>query len=184
MTESAAISTAEPQYSRSSHRFKIWGGIAIIFISGIIVGVIGVKLMVRAYIEQLTAQGPSAITDLLTGLIDDELSLSEAQSAKVWEVINRTQGKMYVVRRSIRVPMRQAAREAMTEIDAELSPEQKEKFKPAFGLVEQNFQRTDAYWEKQGFAPGESQAATEAQVPTTPDTPVETDTSSGIGAPQ
>ena len=73
--------------SRSRHGCGIWIGVALIFVFGIVTGVLGSVFYVHHRVGRLHSRGPRAFEHVALELLDWRLDLDEAQEARIGEIL-------------------------------------------------------------------------------------------------
>ncbi len=108
-------------------KWKIWLIIAIVFISGLIVGSAGTGFYMRQRVGGILHRGPGAVKEMVMKKLTAELGLTTDQQADVEQIVEGTQYKLMQLRAQYRPQLEAIVSAGITDMKAKLSPEQQKK---------------------------------------------------------
>ena len=79
-------------------RWMIWLGIAVLFLSGAAIGVMGTVMYVHHHIRSIISEGPEAFNRMIMLHLDHELDLTDEQEEAVFGVITETHRRLMPAR--------------------------------------------------------------------------------------
>ena len=106
---------------------KLWGGLVVLFIAGVLTGIAGTTLYYQNEQEHRWERGPTAKHERIMKRLTHELALTPAQQADIEPIINRIHVEILQLRFSHQPEVEQALTQGMTEIKNTLSGEQQAK---------------------------------------------------------
>ena len=121
-----ATSTASPSNARRTAILLV----AVAFIAGALIGFAAGRIYLIHHGGPLRDRGAEFVRDRMLKHLDRELSLTPEQHAKVAQIMDRHHQRMDEIVAGVRPQIRQEIDAASREIDAVLTPEQKQKFVP------------------------------------------------------
>jgi len=108
-------------------RWKIWVGLLVLFLSGVLIGSVGTRMYVRHKISGMFAKERPVIRDLFFRRLTRELVLSEEQRQEIERIASRAAEEFHTLRREHRGEAEAILDQAVTEMRKYLSPEQQEQ---------------------------------------------------------
>ena len=99
----------------------------LVFLSGVAVGVVATRLVVRNMVRQ-TIANPNLVRDRIEHDLAVRLDLSSEQRAKVRAVLERSHEEMRQLRMEVQPRFADITKRAETEIRETLTPEQRAEF--------------------------------------------------------
>ena len=108
-------------------RRKLWFGLMILFLAGIVTGVAGTTLYLRYEHDHQSEQGPAARQERLMKKLIHELSLDQGQEAAIKPIVDRTHKNLLRLRFHHQPEVERILMEGMADMKTSLSPEQQTK---------------------------------------------------------
>jgi len=108
-------------------KWKIWVGLLVLFVSGVLIGTIGTRMYVRHKISGMFAKERPVIRDLFFRRLTREIDLSEEQRQEIEKIASSAAEKFHALRRQHRGEAEAILDQAVTEMRKYLSPEQQEQ---------------------------------------------------------
>ncbi len=127
--------------------FKLLLLLALVFVAGAAVGVVGTRSLVRRQV-QLAIARPERVQLLVERRLTRQLLLDDSQQAKLHAILNDAHGQLDVLRSQYTPQMVAILRQANQQINAILTPEQEKRF-------EEIKQRNHPLW--RALQPGRAQ---------------------------
>jgi len=109
-------------------RFKLWAGLILVFILGVLAGSLGTGMYYKNRTERLTRYGYSARSHVLLKRLSDELNLTDAQKKEIGIIVDQFHTKLSHIKRSVRPDIRKLRDESFLAIRDCLTDDQKKKF--------------------------------------------------------
>lgn len=107
-------------------RVKMWMALAIVFVSGVVIGFFGGQAYVSWRVAVMMHRGPAALQEFMLKRIQQRLHLREDQMPAIEEVIRRTVQDMDELRRQQGATIWGRMEKALSEIRPALTPEQQQ----------------------------------------------------------
>lgn len=124
--------------------FKSWLLLALIFLAGIVVGVVGTRVVVRHIVREAILH-PEKVQALMERNLTRRLRLDDGQQAKLHGILSEAHAAMKDLRREYQPQVFEVISNADGQITAILTPEQQAKFEklqadklPFLRALEQN----------------------------------------------
>lgn len=108
-------------------KWKIWVGLLVLFLSGVLIGSVGTRMYVRHKISGMFAKERPVIRDLFFRRLTRELDLSKEQRREIEQIANRASEKFHTLRGQHRGEAEAILDQAVSEMRKYLSPEQQEQ---------------------------------------------------------
>jgi hypothetical protein len=108
-------------------KWKIWVGLLVLFVSGVLIGTVGTRMYVRHKISHMYAKERPVIRDLFFRRLTRQLDLSEEQRQEIERIASRAAEEFHALRRQHRGEAEAILDEAVKEMRKYLSPEQQEQ---------------------------------------------------------
>ena len=124
---------------------KLWGGLAVLFLAGALMGVAGATLYHQNEQEQRWERGPAAKHERIIKRLTQELSLTPAQQADIEPMVRRAHVEILQLRFSHQPEVEQALTQGMAEIKTKLSAEQQTKLDELYAKLQRRWQVSRDY---------------------------------------
>lgn len=108
-------------------KWKIWAGLLVLFVSGVLIGSVGTRIYVRHKISGIVARERPVIRDLFLRRLTRELDLTKEQRLEVEGIANRTAEKFHELQKQHRGEVEGILDQAVSDMKEQLSPEQQER---------------------------------------------------------
>jgi hypothetical protein len=109
-------------------KWKIWVGLLVLFVSGLLIGSVGTRMYVRHQISGIFARERPAIRNLFLRRLTRELDLTNDQRQEIEKIANSTAEKFYELHSKHRSEVEALLDQSAVEIKKHLSPAQQEQF--------------------------------------------------------
>jgi hypothetical protein len=127
-------------------KWKIWVGLLVLFLSGVLIGSVGTRMYVRHKISGMFAKERPVIRDLFFRRLTRELDLSKEQRQEIEQIASRAAEKFHTLRGQHRGEAETILDQAVSEMRKYLSPEQQEQ-------LERIRKRTKTWRKRRGHRP-------------------------------
>jgi len=107
--------------------FKLLSLVALVFLAGVVVGVVGTRIAVRHFVGEAIAH-PETVPPRIERLLAFRLRLDSGQRVKLHEIMSDTHGQLKELRQEYRPRAVLILSNANGEITALLTPEQLARF--------------------------------------------------------
>lgn len=107
--------------------FKLFLLVALVFVAGVVVGVVGTRAVVRRVVAQAIAH-PDRVQTVIERRLTRQLRLDADQQTKLRGILTDAHGQMDDVRRQFRPQVVLIVSNANSQITAMLTPEQQARF--------------------------------------------------------
>lgn len=131
--------------SKPLQKWKLWSGLAALFLSGVLIGALTTGLYARHRVEHSLHQGASGVRQMVVKKLVGELKLTEGQKESLEKIVCRTQAELHRLRQTHRPEFEGVVDRSVAEMKRELSPDQQARLDV---LVE----RAKSRWENHGKA--------------------------------
>lgn len=108
-------------------RLKLWSGIILIFVTGVLIGSLVTGSLVKHRIVKFRERGPEARKTFLLNKLARELNLTEKQRIKIEQIMDQTHEKLFQLREKHRPEFHQIREQSIELMKKELNEEQKQK---------------------------------------------------------
>lgn len=108
-------------------KWKIWAGILVLFASGVVIGSVGTRMVVRHKISGLVARERPVIRDLFLRRLTRELDLTKEQRREIETIANRTAERFQNLHRQHRGEVEGILDQAVSDMKEHLSPAQRQQ---------------------------------------------------------
>lgn len=106
---------------------KLWSGIILVFLSGIVIGSAATGLYIKHRIAGLLQEGPPGIKKITMKELTNELDLTKSQQAEIEKIVNEAQLKFQKLRAKNQPEIEEILSESISRMNTGLSPEQQKK---------------------------------------------------------
>jgi len=128
-------------------RSKLWAGLIILFVTGVLTGVLGTFLFCDSERMHSRERGPAAQHDRIMKRLTQELSLTAQQQAEIRPIVTRAQVAILELRFSHQVDVEQILANGMVELKAKLSPGQQADLDKMYRGLQHRWQVSREYLE-------------------------------------
>jgi Spy/CpxP family protein refolding chaperone len=108
-------------------RIKPWLVLALVFLAGLVLGVVATRIAVRKFVQTAITQ-PDKLRDRIELRMSRRLALTPEQREKVHATLQQTQERIQALRAETQPHFNLILTDARDEIAAVLTPEQRERF--------------------------------------------------------
>lgn len=112
--------------------WRVWLGIAAIFLSGVVVGALGTGYVVRGTLYKVVRGEPGFNERLVMGKLRRELGLNRGQEASIRPIVEATFRKIYALRAEERPKIDAILDQGIKQLRPLLSPEQNARLDALF----------------------------------------------------
>lgn len=126
------------------NRAKLWTGLLVLFLSGILMGAAGAWIMVERKAMDSVTRSKERAPGVIVERLDRELELNEAQKRRITEIVSQTQEEIRELRRRMRPEMDRIIQDSRERMKEELTPQQQERLDELFERLEERRARGDA----------------------------------------
>ena len=116
--------------------WQVWAGILVIFLSGIVIGIVGSAAFFKHEILVHVQEGPPAMRRFVVNVLTRELDLNEEQTEKITPIITDAQKEMLKIRASVQPQVKDLIGKTIEQLDPVLTPEQQTKLHQMNQLLE------------------------------------------------
>jgi hypothetical protein len=109
-------------------KWKIWVGLLVLFVSGLLIGSVATRMYVRHQVKGIFARERPAIRNLFLGRLTGELDLTSEQRQAIEQIANRAAEKFYDLHKKHRGEVEAVLDRSAREMKKHLSPAQQEQF--------------------------------------------------------
>jgi len=108
-------------------RWKIWLCIAIVFFSGIGIGILGTVYGTHCYINSMVEEGPVAFNKMVAKHISSHLDLDEEQSGAMFNIVTKTHHKLWEFKTKHNDKIAEIIQKGFDEMKSHLSVEKQQE---------------------------------------------------------
>jgi Spy/CpxP family protein refolding chaperone len=108
-------------------QFKSWLLLALIFLAGMVVGVVGTRVVVRHFVRDAIMH-PEKVQAVMERNLTRRLRLDDGQQSKLHQILSDAHGEMKALQREYQPRIFEVVSNADGQIAAILTPEQQAKF--------------------------------------------------------
>ncbi len=112
-------------------RWKVWLGVVVIFVSGLVIGSAGtgvvVKIGIKRMIQRVTAGDTSVVARMVMIKMRHDLRLSREQRRRIFPIVNQTVIRLRKLHYEIRPRIEQEIARGVAQINPLLTPKQRRK---------------------------------------------------------
>ena len=109
-------------------RYKLWAGLIIVFVLGVLSGSLGMGMYFKKRVEKFDKRDPSYKANLFTRRLSAELNLTEKQRAEIEGILEGFHMKLSDVKRNVRHEIEKLRERTSEAIRETLNDEQKNAF--------------------------------------------------------
>jgi len=121
--------------------WRIWLGLAVIFLSGLLTGVLGVGFYLRHTLRSFQEQGPSALDGVVVKGLDWKLDLSDQQRVQVTAAVEDTHREFMRFRAEHHDQLMAIMTAALDRLEGLIEPEQQPAWRRIREAVEAHLTR-------------------------------------------
>ncbi len=126
-------------------RTTLWFGLVVLFLAGILTGVVGTSLYYQYEDEHRWDRGPAGRQERIMKRLTQELSLASSQQAEIEPIVKRAHLEILRVRVQHQPDIDRILGLGMDELKTKLSPEQQAKLDRLHAQLQQRWQLTRDY---------------------------------------
>ena len=126
-------------------RGKLWGGLVILFVAGVLTGVVGTCIYHKYERDQRGARGPEQRQERIMKRLTHELTLTPAQQADIGPIVRRTHAEIMQLRYRHQPEAEQILEHGVAEMKTKLSPDQQAKLDEVHARLLKRWQTSKAY---------------------------------------
>lgn len=108
-------------------KWRLWAGITLVFLSGLIIGAVGTGLYVKMTIAGVLQGGPPAVKKVIVKRLDGELALTADQKAEIDKIVSEAQARLLSLRLQHQPEIEEIIESSIGRMKTKLSKEQQEK---------------------------------------------------------
>ncbi|WP_447601547.1 hypothetical protein [Nitrospira sp. Nam80] len=108
-------------------RQKLWIGLVVLFLAGVLTGIVGAALYWQYEGDHRGDRGPAARQERLMKKLTRDLALDSAQQAAMKPIVDRTHKQLLQLRFEHQPEVEKILAQAMADMKATLSPDQQQK---------------------------------------------------------
>lgn len=124
---------------------KLWGGLLVLFLAGVLTGIIGTVLYQHYEQKQRWERGPAGRQERLMKRLAEELSLTQAQSQAIEPIVSRAHIQILELRAKHQPELDRIVDQGVAEIKTKLSTEQGAKLDTLYAKLKQRWQVSRDY---------------------------------------
>jgi hypothetical protein len=109
-------------------RIKLWAGVILVFVSGLVIGSLATGHFLRAHVREFVDGGPVRANKHIVSRLTNRLDLTEEQAAAIEEIRLRTESRMGEITEDFFPQMEGLMEGQVKEIRAVLTEEQRAKY--------------------------------------------------------
>jgi hypothetical protein len=109
-------------------KWKIWVGLLVLLVSGVLIGSVGTRMYVRHKISGIFSQERPAFRNLFVRRLTRELDLTREQREEIEEIASRAAEKFHKLHTQHRSEVEVIIDQSAAEMKKHLSPAQQEQF--------------------------------------------------------
>jgi Spy/CpxP family protein refolding chaperone len=120
-------------------RWKVWLGVAVIFVSGLVIGSLGTGLVVglgvKRMVRRVTAGDTSVLTKVVMMKMRRDLRLTREQRRQIRPMVAAAIDRIRRLHDTLRPKIKQEIAKAATEISRHLTPKQRRRLQERLKLL-------------------------------------------------
>ena len=140
---------------------KLWGGLLVLFLAGVLTGIVGTILYQHYEQEQRWQRGPAGRQERLMKRLTEELSLTQAQSDAIKPIVGRAHVQILELRAKHQPEVDRIVADGIAELKTKLSAEQGAKLELLYAKLKQRWQVSRDYLKTAGEHPPQHNKETE-----------------------
>jgi len=117
------------------NKWKVWLIIASVFVSGVVIGVVGNQFYWRHTVRGMLHQGPGAVRNVIMKKLTAELNLTKDQQEEVEDILEETQFQLQQLRARYHPEMEEIINNGVATMKTRLTPEQQKKLDALYEKV-------------------------------------------------
>ena len=123
--------------------WKVWLGVGIIFVAGLLIGIGGTCLFIRARTLAVIEGGPVAARELVLRRLSRRLALDRTQVQHIEPLIKEAQEEILRIRKGVQPEIQRALAQGVSRIKTELRPDQQEELERIYQRFQSRVERFD-----------------------------------------
>lgn len=146
------------------NKFKIWLGIALIFLSGTVIGVLGSTIMIRKHVIGFMEGGPPRANRRVIMEVTKGLDLSALQMAKIDSILNENHSNIEKISGEFRDTMETFFEQQSSQIKQVLTKQQQKEFEERYSEIKKSIEKR-IHHHRPGGRPGRNDRRRNAPPP-------------------
>jgi hypothetical protein len=126
-------------------RGKLWAGLVVLFLAGLLTGIVGTRLYHHYEQQYRWERGPAAMHERIMKRLTHELSLTSAQQADVEPIVSRVHVEILQLRFQHQPEVEQVLARGVGELKIKLSPDQQAKLDGLYARLQRRWQVSRNY---------------------------------------
>lgn len=103
---------------------RLWAGITLVFLSGLIIGAVGTGLYIKKTITGVLHEGPPAVKKIIVKRLDKELDLTGNQKPEIEKIVSEAQSRLLTLRLQHQPEIEEIIESGISQMKTKLSKEQ------------------------------------------------------------
>lgn len=126
-------------------RGKLWTGLIVLFLAGVLTGIVGTSLYHRYQHQHRWERGPAAMQERIIKRLTRQLSLTPAQQAEIEPIVSQAHLKILQLRFAHQPEVEQILTQGIAELKGKLSAEQQDKLDELYARLQRRWQVSRDY---------------------------------------
>jgi len=126
-------------------RGKLWAGLVVLFLAGLLTGIVGTRLYHHYEQQDRWERGPAAMHERIMKRLTHEMSLTSAQQADVEPIVSRVHVEILQLRFQHQPEVEQVLARGIGELKIKLSPDQQAKLDGLYARLQRRWQVSREY---------------------------------------
>lgn len=118
---------------------RLWAGIALVFLSGLIIGAVGTGLYIKKTITGVLHEGPPAVKKIIVKRLDKELDLTGNQKTEIEKIVGEAQSRLLNLRLQHQPEIEEIIEGGISQMKTKLSKEQQLKLDKVHERLRKNW---------------------------------------------
>ncbi len=148
-------------------RWKIWGGVILLFLFGVITGSLTTALLMKYHYSNILREGPPPVNRMMTRYMTRNLDLSDQQRKEIRTIAGKYGSEMLKISSQARNSIRELAERQAEEIKEVLNPDQQARFEENIRNLRERIERRRGHREdfRMGHPPRHSRPGSDFPPP-------------------
>jgi hypothetical protein len=122
-------------------KWKIWLGVLVVFLSGVVIGVLGTGVVLKHAMHGIVSGDPQAVERMVMRRLTRQLDLTSEQQPEVARIVRGVQGELAKLHERTRPDIERIMEEGLANLSAALSPEQQKKARVLYDKSRERWER-------------------------------------------
>lgn len=114
-------------------KWKLWSGLFLVFLSGLIIGSVSTGLYIKQRIEGVIQGGPPAVKKVVVKRLTDELKLTKDQQTEIEKIVSEAQSRLLKLRMQHQPEIEEIFDNSIALMKTKLSHDQQGKIDMLYG---------------------------------------------------